>query len=195
MQFPHPVFLSLHPFPLPTALRSSHKGPSTPSQVHTHSPSQTPGGPPQVQRLSLWSACRFRSIERRIRASSRSCSLRSKTGKKRDSLTELSLRRRVDGDEAGSSMATNSPIRLWLSLSPCSSSSYACVQNDEGLAFCFCLSLPCSQWLSLCISTLPGDYVPKRAYSQTEERTAITPPTPSPISGWHKWWAHAHRVL
>lgn len=85
-------------------------------------------------------------MERRIRASSRSCSLRSKTGKKRDSLTELSLRRRADGDEAGCSMANTSPLRLSLSPPALAPSMRA---NPMTWALPLSLSVTLSLYLSL----------------------------------------------
>lgn len=157
--------------------------------ANAHSPSQAPGGPPHVHRLGLWSTCRFRSKERRIRASSRSCSLRSKTGKKRDSLTELSLRRREDGDKAGCSMATTSPIRLRLSLPVLPScmcvskttralpSVSASLYPSPSLALSDSLFVSLSSQVTVCLR--------ERIARRRRELPYITPPTPSPLSSWH----------
>lgn len=68
-----------------------------------------PPGPPHVQRLGLCSSCRLRSRERFIRASSRSWLCRSRTGKTRDSVTEL-LPWTSHEDQAGGSITTTSPL-------------------------------------------------------------------------------------
>lgn len=105
-------------FLLPPSPRQQHKKNHLPS----YSPSTPSGGPPHVQRLGLLSRWSRASPPpplpppppprlsappalRRTRASSLSCSLRSETGKKRHSLTEPSLRRRVPGDALGDSCA------------------------------------------------------------------------------------------
>lgn len=67
-----------------------------------------PPGPPHVQRLGLCSSCRLRSRERFIRASSRSWLCRSRTGKTRDSVTELLPW--PHKDQSSRSITTSSPL-------------------------------------------------------------------------------------
>ena len=110
---------SVPPLHKPT-LHWHHLSPSP--HLPSYSPSTPSGGPPHVQRLGLLSRWSRASPPpplppppprlsappalRRTRASSLSCSLRSETGKNRDSLTEPSLRRRTPGDALGCAMVT-----------------------------------------------------------------------------------------
>ena len=133
---------SVPPLHKPT-LRWHHLSPSP--HLSSYSPSTPSGGPPHVQRLGLLS--RWSRVSpppplppppprlsappalRRTRASSLSCSLRSETGKNRDSLTEPSLRRRTPGDALGCAMVTACSSRARPS-----SSSVLCHRTLAGLS-------------------------------------------------------------
>lgn len=176
MQFPHPVFLSLH-----------LGGPSTPSQMHTHprrlrevrprsivSASDPPAGsaprnvasgplvapvrcvPKQGRKETLWPSCRYGGVRTGIRLVA---PWRPPLLSVSDSLSLFFLPVCVRAKRRG-------PCLLFLPLSP-----------SPSLALSDSLFVSLSSQVTVCLR--------ERIARRRRELPCITPPTPSPLSSWH----------